>query len=139
LGGWQNIVISNVDTAKNKEFEGKNIIEGEYIEDKEHGKWIISSGDIIISGFYEYGEKTKTWESFYISGNKQFKGKYFNGKPNGTHQFFYENGKLEHEEKYIRGKSVKAWSYYNEKGDLLYVVYYKKGKEDKIIMANNLD
>ncbi len=27
LGGWQNIVISNVDTAKNKEFEGKNIIE----------------------------------------------------------------------------------------------------------------
>lgn len=112
---------------------GKKIVEGMYIDGKEQGKWVITSGDIITTGVYEYGGKTKMWESKYISGKLQFKGNYFNGKPQGKHEYFYENGVLEHQEIYKNGKPRKAWSYYNKQGELLYVVYYKNGREEKIV------
>lgn len=114
---------------------GKKLVEGMYQDNRENGKWTIESGDIITYGTYEYGDKIKIWESFFLDGNIQYKGKYFTGKPTGKHMYFYNNGKLEHEEIYKYGKPIKGWSYYSKSGDLLYVVYYKKGKEDKIIVA----
>ena len=116
--------------------QGIKVVEGFFLDNKENGEWIITSGDIITKGVYEYGDRAKTWESHYISNGKlQFKGSYFTGKPRGKHEYFYNNGKLEHDEIYKNGKPKKAWSYYNDQGALLYVVYFKKGKEEKVLVA----
>lgn len=114
------------------------IVQGEYIDDKQHGVWIYKTGDIITKAVYEYGDKTKTWESHYSSNGKlQYKGSYYMGQPKGKHLYYYNNGKLDHEEIYKNGKPAKAWSYYSYQGELLYVVYYKKGVEDKIVTVSN--
>ena len=45
-------------------------------------EWIYKTGDIITKAVYEYGDKTKTWESHYSSTKTlQFRGSYYMGKP----------------------------------------------------------
>lgn len=114
------------------------IIQGVYVDDKQHGEWLYKTGDITTNAVYDYGDKTKTWESYFtINGKLQFKGLYYMGQPKGKHVYYYNNGKIEHEEIYKNGKPAKAWSYYSYQGELLYVVYYKKGKEEKIVTVSN--
>ncbi|HRS53202.1 MAG TPA: hypothetical protein P5250_00660 [Bacteroidales bacterium] len=71
-------------------------IEGEYKNNKRHGKWTawFEDGKIQSEGYFKNGLNHGSRKVYYENGNKRYEGKYENGKYIGKWKFYSPDGNL---------------------------------------------
>lgn len=102
---------------------------GNYVNDKEDGKWVQIDTSGKIKAIYHFVNGKKEGIGYRFYSNKQTERKYFyqNDAPIGRWQYFHENGKIEHEEKYLDGKLDGEVNYYDSTGSMIQTKIYNKG------------
>ncbi len=106
---------------------------GNYVNDKEDGKWVQVDTSGKIKAIYHFLNGKKEGIGYRFYPNRQTERKYFyqNDIPIGRWQYYHENGKIEHEEKYLDGKLDGEVNYYDSTGILVVTKIYKKGDLEK--------
>ncbi len=145
----------NSDTAHVQLFNpyGKKVAEGNYVNEKKSGKWIMysqdrkiaeenytngvknglalkfyDSGEILESSEWKNGKQDGKYEVFYKNGKPYMQCKFSNDKRNGLCLTYFQNGRIEMEAKYINNLRDGDWKYYDENGEFLYTLEYDEGK-----------
>jgi antitoxin component YwqK of YwqJK toxin-antitoxin module len=87
---------------------GEKEIEGEYLNDKRHGKWTywFDNGNKWSEGVFEKGVSNGKFTIWYKSGKKQYEASYKNGKPSGLWIFWDEDGKKTKEVYFEKGEKI---------------------------------
>ena len=142
------------DTASAQLFDafGKKVAEGNYLNEKKEGKWILYSNDRKIAEqysngvkqgiskrFYDKGELLETTEwkngkkegnykAYFKSGKPYLQCKFSNDMRNGLCMTSYEDGRTEMEAWYKNNLRDKDWKFYDENGKLLYTLKYDVGR-----------
>lgn len=75
---------------------GELQIEGEYLNDKRHGKWM----------------------AYYKDGTEWSENNYKDGEYHGPYKQWYPNGQLRVSGQYVEGKEVGEWLFYDEEGNI---------------------
>ena len=78
--------------------------EGEYKNNKRHGKWQV----------------------WYDNGNLWSEGEYKNGVRNGLARTYYQNGEKRYEGAYKNGTEAGVWKFWSETGELIKTVDFDK-------------
>ncbi len=112
--------------------DGKIITEGDYIEGRKNGKWILDYGDHREEGNYLDDRRKGYWKYYYPDNQLSFEGNFTDDLPDGWHIRYWPNGKKKEEGKYVMGLKTGRWTKYNEDGTVFIVIYYKNGKEVKV-------
>tara|TARA_Y100000782_G_scaffold115634_1_gene163575 strand:+ start:41859 stop:43448 length:1590 start_codon:yes stop_codon:yes gene_type:complete len=112
---------------------GKVILEGEYIDGLETGKWFIEMGDYREEGEFVDGNRHGEWVHTYLVNEKiAYEGNYIDGFEDGKHTWYYENGKKMLEGNYELGIKQGEWKRYNEEGLLILTITYKDNKDKRL-------
>lgn len=109
--------------------EGLILAQGEYIEDKEEGFWIIQNGFQREEGNFVEGYLTGQWKYYYENDVIAFEGNFVDDNPNGKHTFYYPEGTKREEGNYLIGRRNGVWKKWNEDGSLLIEIEYINGVE----------
>jgi antitoxin component YwqK of YwqJK toxin-antitoxin module len=112
--------------------DGKVITEGEYIEGKKNGKWILDYGDHREEGEYSDDKRKGKWIFYFPNGQINFEGSFIDDLPNGWHTWYWPTAVKKMEGKYTMGLKTGRWTKYNPDGTTFIVIYYKAGKEIKV-------
>ncbi len=119
--------------------ENRNLVErGEYLEGKEDGKWISSTGDHCYIGSYRDGLRTGLWQGYYLTpvegrvdSTLSFSGNFIEDLPDGKQTWFWDNGKIREEGTCVMGSREGNWNIYNYDGTLFLVITYVNGVETR--------
>ncbi len=111
---------------------------GDFIDDKEDGKWvkIDTSGKVRSIYYYVKGKIEGLSRDFFANGEIEKKGYYLNGKMNGKWQTYHRNGKIKEEELFVEGLSEGENKYYDSTGTLEETWFYEKDKLIKRVKSN---
>ncbi|MBL7904125.1 MAG: hypothetical protein JNL22_03790 [Bacteroidales bacterium] len=110
---------------------GQVIVQGEFLDGLEEGKWSYNLGDHREEGTYRGGMRNGEWKYFYNDGTPEFQGSYIDDNPNGRHIWFWPDGKKKDEGEYINGMKTGDWIQYNADGTVFLVITYQNGTEKK--------
>jgi uncharacterized protein len=114
------------------DINGKTIVQGEYFDGEETGKWFWEIGDTREEGSFVEGRPEGNWKITDIeTGKLMFEGKYLDGYPNGKHTQYWDNGTKRTEGFYVMGQKEGEWYYFDSEGKILVKVSYKRGLEQK--------
>jgi antitoxin component YwqK of YwqJK toxin-antitoxin module len=111
--------------------QGKIIVQGEFIDGKEEGKWLFLTAGVRTEGEFTEGLRSGNWKTWYANGTLAFEGRFVDDNPNGKHTTYYANGSVREEGDYIMGLKDGEWRKYDENGVQLISISYKNGIERK--------
>lgn len=111
--------------------DGDILVEGEYIDGYENGKWVFNYGDTREEGEFRDGMKNGKWKAYYSDGSLAFEGEFIDDNPNGRHTYYWPNGRVKKEGRYIMGRKQGDWTLYNEDGSPFLVISYENGIEKR--------
>lgn len=123
-----------------EEFDESGILveKGEYLEGKEDGFWITSTGDHCYRGTYRDGLRTGLWEGFYLVTSEgkadstlSFTGQFVEDLPDGKQVWYWPNGKVKEEGTFVMGSREGNWNLYNDDGTLYLIITYVNGVETR--------
>ena len=109
---------------------------GDYIDNKEEGKWVLvdSLGRTRALHYYVKGLKEGPGRYFFPNGKIEKQEYYLNGKNNGKWRRYFENGKIEEEKIYSDGFQEGETKFFDSTGVLLKTEIYEKDKLVKTII-----
>lgn len=110
---------------------GKIVVQGEFIDGLEEGKWIYSYGEVREEGMFRAGKRNGEWKIFYDNGQPYFIGSYIDDNPNGRHVWFFPDGKKRDEGEYIMGMKTGDWIQYENDGTVFLVIAFQNGIEKR--------
>ena len=143
------------DTATAQLFDewGRKIAEGDFVNEKKEGIWIVysenrkvadenyhnglkdgvcckyyDSGELLEKSEWKNGKQEGKYQVYYKTGEPYMQCKYSNNQRNGLCLSYFRNGKLEMEANYKNSLRTGSWKFYNDDGELLYILKYSEGK-----------
>ena len=111
--------------------QGNIITQGEYIEGKKEGEWIVYVGDSKDVIEYSDGFMNGWYRSYFPDGDLRYEGKYVDDNPNGEHIWYWENKKLRQQGVYVMGRKNGDWKKWDKEGVLQILISYTGGREVK--------
>jgi antitoxin component YwqK of YwqJK toxin-antitoxin module len=111
---------------------GNLIVRGEYESGEKTGEWIQDVNDHKEVGSYVEGEKNGQWLHTYPNGTEQFRGEYIFGEPEGKHTYRSSEGYIQRTQKYSNGQKNGKWMFYGPNQTLQQTLEYKEDVLHKI-------
>lgn len=101
------------------------------IDGEGHYKWYDPITEVLLlSGLYEHGLKTGSWEIYHESGEIFQTVTYEKGKMHGEAISYFETGEIQSEGFYSNDKRDGDWIWYNANGIKESAVSYENGKKE---------
>ncbi|NNG27711.1 MAG: hypothetical protein HKM87_09305 [Ignavibacteriaceae bacterium] len=113
---------------------GQKLAEGDFVNNKENGKWTVwhENGEISSIGYYINGFQDSVWQWFNESGQLVQIGNYAKGLAHGLWMDYTDDGSLIDSGYYADGRMDGSWTYWFENGNLASTAYYKKNLQHGI-------
>lgn len=116
---------------------GKLIENGNYLNDKKDGLWIVNNTNAVLISEINYskGELNGDFKQYYYQGQPKINAKFENNKPIGHWKYYSKKGKVIKSGKYENGKATGNWKVFKSNGKKVIAEY--DFSSNKSIISND--